>query len=88
MACCYSNNRILTSTNSMKGTTMFIKTIDHNTKDVFLGKGWDNWVRVTKTDNKFLRTAGMTITMDVTNKINDRIKQMDIASAKKMVGIK
>ena len=66
---------------------MYIKSVNQNVKDVFLGKGWENHVRMAKQGDKFLRTSGIFITGDVTSKINDRIRQMEIATAKRAVGI-
>lgn len=33
---------------------MFIKSVNHNLKDVFLGEGWDNWVRLDMRTNKIV----------------------------------
>ena len=67
---------------------MFIKTVNHNTKDVFLGKEWDNWVRVTRSGDKFLRTDGMHCPHPVLQKINDRIKAFEEGLARKATGVK
>ena len=31
---------------------MYIKSVDNQTVDAFVGKGWDNWLRVRITGNK------------------------------------
>lgn len=67
---------------------MYIKTLNHNTKDVFLGKGWDNWVRVTRSGDKFLRTDGMHCPPVVMTKLNERIKAFEEGLAKKATGVR
>ena len=37
---------------------MFIRRIDFNTYDLFIGKGWDQWARVRKGRSSTFRLAG------------------------------
>lgn len=33
---------------------MFIKSVNHNIKDIFLGDGWDSWVRLDLRTNQIV----------------------------------
>ena len=37
---------------------MYIKTIDRNTVDVFLNKGWESWVRLQRVGKGMKQIAG------------------------------
>lgn len=66
---------------------MFIKSVNENVKDVFLGNGWSNHVRIQRDGDQFLRTSGMHVTPDVVTKISNRIKSFEEQSARRMSGI-
>jgi hypothetical protein len=53
---------------------VYIKSVDENTKDVFLGKGWANWVRYTMKEGRWVRTAGLRPDHTIHRKIVDRIE--------------
>lgn len=36
---------------------MYIKSVNHNIKDIFLGEGWDNWVRVDLRTNQIVTSS-------------------------------
>lgn len=36
---------------------MYIKSVNHNIKDVFLGDGWDNWVRIDMRTNSVVSSS-------------------------------
>ena len=37
-----------------------VKSAGNNSYDVFTGKGWDNWIRITWKDRKWSTTGGNT----------------------------
>jgi len=41
---------------------MFIKSINANAKDIFLGtKGWDNWTRYERVEGQWKQTKGLRV---------------------------
>lgn len=44
---------------------MYIKQVDVNTKDVFMGNGWANWVRYERQGEEWVRVKGMTVARDM-----------------------
>lgn len=53
---------------------MYIKTVDENTKDVFLGKGWLNWCRYEYKDGRWNRTKGLRPDHNIHRKIVEKIE--------------
>lgn len=66
---------------------MFIKSVNNDVKDIFLGKGWDNHVRITRNGDTFLRTSGMHLSPDVLTKISSRIKSFEEQASRKLAGV-
>lgn len=53
---------------------MYIKHVDVNTKDIFLGnKGWDNWTRFSCVNGVWQQSAGLKVDERVSRLIVDRI---------------
>jgi len=38
---------------------MFIKSVDVHVRDIFLGKGWENWIRYSKASGHWKRIGGL-----------------------------
>lgn len=53
---------------------MYIKSVNANMKDVFLGKGWDNWCRYELVDGRWTRTKGLKPDHAVHRKIVEKIE--------------
>lgn len=35
---------------------MYVKSVTENIKDIFLGKGWDKWIRIDLDEKKVINT--------------------------------
>lgn len=53
---------------------MYIKSVNANMKDVFLGKGWDNWCRYELQENRWVRTGGLRPDHAIHRKIVEKIE--------------
>lgn len=62
---------------------MLIKTIDRSTKDVFLGKGWLNWVRYAKTSKGWEPVKGLRPNKETHEQIVKKITEWEAERAKK-----
>lgn len=57
--------------------SMYIKKIDSGMVDVFLGRGWINWVRYEYVEGRWVRTKGLRPDQGVHRKIVDKIEQFN-----------
>jgi hypothetical protein len=53
---------------------MYIKSVDVNNKDVFLGKGWENWCRYSRVEGRWTRTKGLRPDHAIHRKIVEKIE--------------
>ena len=58
---------------------MFIKSVDLNAKDIFLGKGWENWVRYSRNNpsDPWKREKGMLPTPETDAQIIRKLTEWD-----------
>lgn len=52
---------------------MYVKPVDVDTRDVFLGKGWENWVRYRKVAGFWKRVGGLSPNYETEQQILRRL---------------
>lgn len=52
---------------------MLIKRLDWNTFDVFVGEGWDNWIRVRLDNNEVTRVSGFPLSKHFKGVLKSRL---------------
>ena len=52
---------------------MFVKSVDVHVRDVFLGKGWENWVRYSKESGNWKRVGGLAPNFETEQQILRRL---------------
>ena len=52
---------------------MFVKRLNKNHYDVFIGNGWNNWTRIRRNHWGVSVVAGSRLNRDVIHKLNERI---------------
>lgn len=61
---------------------MYIKTVDNTHKDVFIGRGWKQWVRYeNKPKAGWLPTVGFMPNKDLHDKIVEKLKAWEVREA-------
>jgi hypothetical protein len=52
---------------------MLIKKLDWNTYDIFVGEGWDNWIRVRVENDDVARVAGFPLSKHFRGVLKNRL---------------
>jgi hypothetical protein len=52
---------------------MFVKRLDRNHYDVFIGNGWNNWTRIRRNHWGVSVVAGNRLPRDIIHQLNERI---------------